>query len=273
MPKGFAWPSADVPVALLDSDPFEEQKEGDSRANQNEAAWILQIVQQVLQCPTPGGLAPDEIGIVTPYSAQVQLMRRLLSREGPALEIASIDAFQGREKELVIFSAVRANAGGRVGFLADWRRLNVMLTRARCGLIVVGSVSTLRHDEFWRLWLEWCLRRGAADATTLATLQTKLARLAANAPPVTNQVVPPAARPPPIPEAALGQEVASPTLTKHVLAALTKNAEEVKNIPGATTLAAQICPDIVGGRPVLVAKINELVRLLNRPPSWWMSSQ
>ncbi|KAJ1480592.1 hypothetical protein T484DRAFT_1810309, partial [Baffinella frigidus] len=64
-------------------------------------------------------------------------------------------------KALVLFSAVRANRGGRVGFPGDWRRLYFMFTRAKRGMIVVGSGATLRHDALWQSWLEWCERNGA----------------------------------------------------------------------------------------------------------------
>jgi len=79
----------------------------------------------------------------------------------PRVEVRSVDGFQGRERELVVFSAVRSNPSGRVGFLSDARRLNVALTRARRGLVVVGDARTLaRGDPTWRAWLAWARREG-----------------------------------------------------------------------------------------------------------------
>ena len=67
-------------------------------------------------------------------------------------KVNSVDGFQGREKEFILFSAVRTKS---VGFLCDEKRLNVMLTRARCGLLVVGNMKLLSQDSMWKKWLEW----------------------------------------------------------------------------------------------------------------------
>lgn len=120
---------------------------GTSKSNAQEVAVVTNILHAVLrgEGDVPGPpLSPREIGVVTPYAAQVRLLRR--SRPHPAVEVASVDGFQGREKELIVISTVRSNAHGNVGFVADWRRANVALTRARRGVIIVGDPETLRHE-------------------------------------------------------------------------------------------------------------------------------
>ena len=79
---------------------------------------------------------------------------------GQYLEVRSVDGYQGREKDIIIISAVRSNRQGRVGFLQDWRRLNVAVTRAKAGLIVVGDSVTLSSDPNWNLFVEFCKQNG-----------------------------------------------------------------------------------------------------------------
>lgn len=156
-PKGIKWPNPDCPVAFINVD-AQEEAEGDSKANSIEAQMIADIVRNVLHSKE---LKVSEVGVVTPYMAQVRRLRQLLRPVLPPgadprlLECASVDNFQGREKELIVFSAVRSNKAGNVGFLADWRRLNVMITRARRGLVVVGNAETLRSDHIWGHWLDF----------------------------------------------------------------------------------------------------------------------
>eukprot|EP00438_Fugacium_kawagutii_P008349 Skav233363 [mRNA] locus=scaffold394:594125:594734:+ [translate_table: standard] len=112
-----------------------------------------------------GELKPWQVGVVTPYMGQVRRLRRAISQnlrlENPReLLVASVDSFQGREKELILFSAVRSNPSRRVGFLADWRRLNVMITRARRGLVIIGDARTLKRDPGWSAYIKWAKNAG-----------------------------------------------------------------------------------------------------------------
>jgi superfamily I DNA and/or RNA helicase len=90
----------------------------------------------------------EAVAVIAPYSAQVRLLRERLAV--PGLEIDSVDGFQGREKEAVVLSLVRSNVEGEVGFLADVRRMNVALTRARRKVLVVGDSATLGAHPFYQ---------------------------------------------------------------------------------------------------------------------------
>jgi len=163
---GFLWPDWDHPVAFVPVEGSEiVDDEGSSKSNLDEAAKVLSIVSGLLSA---GDLTPADIGVITPYRGQVRLLNDLFEQAGgreehgpfAGLEIKSVDGYQGREKEIIVFSAVRANDQGEVGFLRDQRRLNVAITRARRGLIVLGHSKTLRQDGTWRAWLDWAEERG-----------------------------------------------------------------------------------------------------------------
>ncbi|MCC7380524.1 MAG: AAA family ATPase [Deltaproteobacteria bacterium] len=127
---------------------FEERQgaSGSSRENPEQADLVARVVRALIS----NGLTPDVIGVITPYAAQVALLlERLSEYTARGLEIDTVDGFQGREKEAIIFDAVRSNAGGEVGFLSDQRRLNVALTRAKRKLVIVADSSTLSHDDTW----------------------------------------------------------------------------------------------------------------------------
>ena len=150
---GFLWPDWDKPVAFVPVHGAEmEEESGSSRSNMDEAAVLIKIVNDLL---APGDLTPEDIGVISPYSGQVRLIQGMLEGQIDGLEVKSIDGYQGREKEIIVLSTVRANDSGKVGFLSNYRRLNVALTRAKRGLIVIGDDRTLRNDSTWASWLDW----------------------------------------------------------------------------------------------------------------------
>lgn len=127
---------------------WEEVLEGRSRANPEEARRIAAEARALLDA----GLPARDIAIITPYSAQARLIREAIGVE--ELEVDSVDAFQGREKEAVLISLVRSNPRGEIGFLADTRRMNVALTRARRQVLVLGDSATLGGEPFYARMVE-----------------------------------------------------------------------------------------------------------------------
>ncbi|MDP3919908.1 MAG: AAA domain-containing protein [Candidatus Omnitrophota bacterium] len=136
---------------------FEEKLEpgSESRFNAEEADLVLHKLGQLLKL----GVRAEDIAIIGPYSAQVRLLTSRVS--DPAIEVDSVDGFQGREKEVVILSLVRSNMEGEMGFLADTRRMNVAMTRARRKLIVIGDSATLGTIPFYAHFISYAESIGA----------------------------------------------------------------------------------------------------------------
>lgn len=135
-----------VPVVFLDTAGrgWSDERPGgsESRRNPAEAERVASEVRALVEA----GVAPADVGVVTPYAAQVALLSTLLPDE--RLEIDTVDAFQGREKEAICVSLVRSNDEGEVGFPSDVRRMNVALTRARRRLFVAGDSATAGCHPF-----------------------------------------------------------------------------------------------------------------------------
>jgi hypothetical protein len=159
---GFPWPREEFPVAFVPVQSGVELDDGVSKLNEAEAAAACDAVAALL---AGGQCTVSDIAVVTPYAAQARLIRRMtrqLTQGPPYVEVSSTDGFQGREKEAVVFSAVRSNGYGTVGFVSDWRRVNVSFTRARRALIVIGNDQTLRRGDpdTWMPWLAWADAHG-----------------------------------------------------------------------------------------------------------------
>ncbi len=133
----------------------ELERDGLSKCNPREATWMVNQVRNLLEL----GLAPSQIAVIAPYAAQVRLLRNRLQID--ELEIDTVDGFQGREKEAVVMCFVRSNGEGELGFLADARRTNVALTRAKRLLRIVGDSATLANLPLYREMIEHFEQIGA----------------------------------------------------------------------------------------------------------------
>ena len=150
----------DTPLLMIDTAGrgFEEETpEGsESKMNPGEAELAAAEVRKLIRA----GVRPQDIAVISPYDAQAQKLRQVLADE-PELEIDTVDGFQGREKEVVVVSLVRSNNKGELGFVADLRRINVALTRARKKLIVIGDSATVARHPFYAGFVRYAESIGA----------------------------------------------------------------------------------------------------------------
>jgi len=134
------------PLSMIDTKmemPERTRSGSTSKENPGEAVLAKELAEEYLDL----GLEATDIGIITPYKDQADLIEKKIVEEN--LEIDTVDGFQGREKEVIILSLTRSNDEGIIGFLKDLRRLNVSLTRAKRKLIVLCDKSTLSSNEVY----------------------------------------------------------------------------------------------------------------------------
>ncbi|CAI2297044.1 unnamed protein product [Caenorhabditis sp. 36 PRJEB53466] len=147
------WPTPDKPAFFWHCCGAEElSASGTSFLNRTEAANVEKLVSKLIK----GGVQPGQIGVITPYEGQRSFIVNYMHTQGTLnsklyenIEIASVDAFQGREKDYIIVTCVRSNELSGIGFLSDPRRLNVAITRAKYGIVVVGNAKVLARHELW----------------------------------------------------------------------------------------------------------------------------
>ncbi|KAF7245492.1 DNA-binding protein SMUBP-2 [Varanus komodoensis] len=149
-----------IPLLLIDTAGcglFEMEAEDEqSKGNQGE----VRLVSLHIQALVDAGVKARDVAVITPYNLQVDMLREVLGHKYPELEIKSVDGFQGREKEAVILSFVRSNRKGEVGFLAEDRRINVAITRARRHVTVICDSRTTGNHSFLKRLLDYMNEQG-----------------------------------------------------------------------------------------------------------------
>lgn len=175
------WPDPSRPMFFWVSTGNEEMgNSGTSFLNRTEASAVEKLVTLMLK----KGITPDQIGVVTPYEGQrafvvshMQKAGSLRSELYKELEVASVDSFQGREKDYIIVSCVRSNVQQGIGFLRDPRRLNVALTRAKYGVVIIGNARLLARNPLWYSLLTHFQERECIVEGPLNNLQPSLINL------------------------------------------------------------------------------------------------
>lgn len=157
----------DTPIHWIDTSEmdFKEEFVGETFGRINKAEADLLLSELKIYINRIGGNRILEekidIGIISPYKAQVQYLRNKIKADASLkpyrslFTVNTVDGFQGQERDVIFISLVRANEEGQIGFLNDLRRMNVAITRARMKLVIMGEADTLKHHGFYRKLLEF----------------------------------------------------------------------------------------------------------------------
>jgi len=169
------------PYRFFDIQGKESSASGHSLVNHQEVTTALSLFRRITTDFRDQDFS-GMIGIITPYKQQLfELKRRFRSEFGQkildAIEFNTTDAFQGREREIIIFSCVRASPSGGVGFLSDIRRMNVGLTRAKSSLFILGNAQSLLRNEFWGKLVRDAKTRGVYTDGNIQGMLSKSTRI------------------------------------------------------------------------------------------------
>ena len=160
----------DIPMTWIDTSEFELPEDGSltfkeefvgesfGRINKAEAELTLLALENYFKKIGKERILDEriDVGIISPYRAQVQYLRRQLKKKEwvkpfrHLISVNTVDGFQGQERDVILISLVRANDEGQIGFLRDLRRMNVAITRARMKLIILGDASTMTRHPFYK---------------------------------------------------------------------------------------------------------------------------
>ncbi|XP_021048083.1 probable helicase senataxin isoform X4 [Mus pahari] len=159
------WPFQ--PYLVFDVGDGSERRDNDSYINVQEIKLVMEIIKLIKE--KRKDISSRNIGIITHYKAQKTMIQKDLEKEfdkkGPA-EVDTVDAFQGRQKDCIIVTCVRASAvQGSIGFLASLQRLNVTITRAKYSLFILGHLRTLMENQHWYELIQDAQKRGAIIKT------------------------------------------------------------------------------------------------------------
>ena len=153
LPVIFPWPT-DKPLCFVNVN-GRERMCGTSYYNKDEIEIVERVIDVLLNVDEDdyreNRLATHHIGVITLYQGQVQKLKEKIKTN---IKISTVDGFQGQEMEVIVVSTVRCNDRNSLGFSDDPRRLNVLFTRAKRGLVVIGNKSTLMASTIWAKWLK-----------------------------------------------------------------------------------------------------------------------
>ncbi len=155
---------------------YREEFVGESfgRINRDEAALTLATLQSYFERIGRERIVDEriDVGIISPYRAQVQYLRRLLKKSEyfkplrRQISVNTVDGFQGQERDVIMISLVRSNDDGQIGFLRDLRRMNVAMTRARMKLFVLGDATTMTRHPFYNKLYHYIRKLNGYDETS-----------------------------------------------------------------------------------------------------------